>query len=85
MSPRGKYYLSWGTLAIAALPTWAAGPGRAQEALAAVVVVLGVYAVFIRCPNCRTRLSAMGDNPGVHGLPGRHCPNCGADLGRAPA
>jgi len=49
--------------------------------LVAVLFLLGLYAVFIRCPNCRARLSGMGDVPGVHGLPDRHCSKCGADLG----
>ena len=71
-------------MAVAGLLAWAAGPGRAQVVLVAVVLLFGAYAVLIRCPVCRTRLSAMGDNPGVHGLPGGYCPKCGAHLGRAP-
>jgi hypothetical protein len=35
---------------------------------------------FIRCPKCAKRLSSMGDVPGVHGLPDRHCDKCGYDL-----
>ena len=81
MSPRARYYLSWAAVAACGLLVWAAGPGRAQMFLVAVLFLLGLYAVFIRCPNCRARLSGMGDVPGVHGLPDRHCSKCGADLG----
>jgi len=85
VSPRRKYYLSWAGVAIIGLFVWAVGPGHVQVAAVIVLLLLGIYAVFIRCPSCRTRLSAMGDSPGIHGLPGRHCPNCGADLGKASA
>jgi hypothetical protein len=82
VSPLQKYYLSWVGVALIGLFVWAAGPGKVQVAAVIVLLLLGTYAVFVRCPNCGTRLSAMGDSPGVHGLPDRHCPKCGGDLGR---
>jgi len=85
MSPLARYYWSLAGVAVAGLLVWAAGPGRAQLALVIFMLLLGAYAVFVRCPLCRTRLSAMGDSPGVHGLPDRHCSKCGANLGRTAA
>jgi membrane protein implicated in regulation of membrane protease activity len=82
VSPLRRYYLSWAGVALIALFVAAAGPGNLQVAGVIVLLLLAVFAVFIRCPSCRTRLSGMGDSPGIHGLPGRHCPKCGADLGR---
>jgi len=85
VSPLRKYYLSWAGVAAIALFVSAAEPGSVQVVGVIVLLLLALYAVFIRCPGCRIRLSGMGDSPGIHGLPGRHCPKCGADLGRASA
>ena len=82
MSPLQKYYLSWAGVALIALFVAAAGPGNLQVAGVIVLLLLAVFAVLIRCPGCRTLLSGMGDSPGVHGLPGRYCSKCGADLRR---
>ena len=82
MGPLQKYYFSMLGMVLVGLFAGAVGPGPLQ--VAAVVALLGVagFMVFIRCPKCRTRLSGMGDSPGIHGLPGRRCPKCGANLGR---
>ena len=79
MSPRQRYYGSMLGAAILGLLA-AVSSGKAQIAIVIVLLALGFYMVFIRCPKCRKRLSSMGDVPGVHGLPDRYCDNCGAHL-----
>ena len=50
-----------------------------------VALFFGVFALFlfntfgIGCPKCGKRLGLM-TNGLAHGLPGRHCTRCGADL-----
>ena len=80
MSPLFRYYGSFVVIALIALTIEIISPGNGRIAAIVVLLAMGAYMVFVRCPQCRTRLSAMGDNPGIHGLPGRRCPKCGADL-----
>ncbi len=78
-----KYYLSMAGMVVVGVFVGAIGPGRVQTAGVVVLLGVAVVMVLIRCPKCRTRLSGMGESPGIHGLPGRRCPNCGANLNRA--
>lgn len=58
----------------------AVSSGTAQIVIVIMLLAIVAYLAFVRCPKCGKRLSSMGDVPGVHGLPDRHCTNCGADL-----
>lgn len=79
-TPLQRYYLSWAGIALSGFFAWAAGPGYIQLAAIIFLFLLAAYMAFVRCPRCGIRLSAMGNTPGVHGLPGRYCARCGADL-----
>lgn len=79
MSPRQKYYGSIvGGLVLGLLA--AASSGMLRIAFVILLLADAAFLAFIRCPKCAKRLSSMGDVPGVHGLPDRHCDKCGYDL-----
>jgi hypothetical protein len=83
MAPLCRYYLSFAGMLLLGLGIAALPPGNEQTAGVVVLLSLAGYMVFVRWPKCRIRLSAMGDSPGIHGVPGRRCPNCGADLSKS--
>ncbi len=87
MNPLARYY---GTLALCvagfvAMIVYAdAGrvDGRVLTGLFCALFALFVYNTFgIGCPKCRKRLGLMMNWGGLrHGLPGRNCSRCHADL-----
>ena len=59
MAPLYRYYLSFAGMLALGLGIAALPPGNGQTAGGVVLLSLGAYMVFVRCPNCGADLSKV--------------------------